>query len=148
MGACVGSGLNGTAFNDIHANICGVATSAGAGPQVSLASQAGGVRYVQRGAAQLLGVDQGVVVGPLLGAQRAPHLLGGSGGAVQRHADVMQRKTLGGLSTAGEGTSSIVEAGVVLSVEQGGGGGHGHASDSALVGSLEGLLQRTGQFLG
>ena len=60
----------------------------------------------------------------------------------------MQRKTLGGLSTAGEGTSSIVEAGVVLGVEQGGGGGHGHASDSALVGSLQGLLQRTGQFLG
>ena len=89
MGAGVGSTLDGAALNYVHTNHVGITASAGAGPQVPWACQAGGIGDVHGGAAQLLGVDQGVVVGPLLGAQRAPHLLRGSLSTVQRYADVL-----------------------------------------------------------
>ena len=67
---------------------------------------------------------------------------------VQRYADVLQWKSFGGLGTTRERANGIIETGVVLGVKQGRGASHGHAHNGALVGSLEGLLQRTRQFLG
>ena len=57
VGAGVGSTLDGAALNYLHTNQVRITASAGAGPQVPWACQAGGIGDVHGGATQLLGID-------------------------------------------------------------------------------------------
>ena len=142
QGAEVSGGLNCATLHGHLGGTDNVAVDARGVQQVVATHDSGAVGHVDVGlAAQFLCIEERIIVQRSWRVQCSPHLTEVRATAAQSQVDEAGGDGVGGGGTTGERTDGGVKAWVVLSVEQGGGAGHGHAGQRAVAISLDGWLE-------
>ena len=145
----VHEGLGGHAREHLEADARYIGRPLGHGPRGAEVVLAGAGRDVDGHVLERLDAQLRVVVDPILGVVRAPHVGGGVSARIHlRGLDGLRHALRGGVQVAGEGTDELEEVRATLGQVHGGGAAHGDADDAALFVGTELVLEDRREFLG